>query len=465
MSQLEIGFDPDLPEELAQALRSHLAERWPDLSWTSLRLPAERRDARDGPLLVLLRPETSPPPGDPGELAVVRWDKTADARGRESLFLQVDLEIARITTGRSGASPERDVSPPPREMTRRALLQIPLPLGRPLPAVPWLESELCVRKNGCRLCGSACPEQAVSDAGTTVRIDPERCTGCGACVATCPTGALTDAYLADGQWQAALAVLAAVPGAPPLTLRCPVMEQEVPEDTVSLPVGCIGEAGWPQLLASLEELGQLPQLRCERSDCRLHAQAEAALRRLGRLQSLRLGWDAEQARARETGQAQPAGRRAHFARSLRNIAKALPEEVKEQTWPALGWTVQMAAGETRCTLCSGCVHACPAGAFAIEEGARGTALKLDAALCTGCGVCSDICPEKALEVSEATVGDLLRPQEIFRAEKALCKGCGLPYETPSFVAALRARMETAGFSGLLVDRLDYCPECRAALQG
>ncbi len=462
MPQIEIGLDPELPKALAPALRGHLEERWPDVAWTPLRLPAARRDARDGPLLVVLGPGAPSPPGDPGELAVVRWSGDADAAGREPLFLQVDLELGRITTLRSGSAPEREVSPPPREVTRRALLQIPLPLGRPLPPVPWLGSGVCLHGGGCELCAAVCEKGALTFPGATAAIDPSLCTGCGACTAACPTGALQSAYLDDRQWRAALDVLTAADAHARLAIGCRREPAAIPGDVVSLPLGCIGEVGWHHLWTSLSETGRLPELHCAQSRCPLRGPAMEALGRLEFLRERCPEGSCEASRGAPVPAPAAAPRRGQLASSLRGLAPALASASADEIWPGLGWTVRIADGEGQCTLCGGCVHTCPTGALTIEEATEATALRLDAALCAGCGACSRICPEQVIEVSEAALSDLLGPREVFRAEKALCKGCGAPYEAPSFVAALRARMEAAGFGGVLVDRLDYCPECRAA---
>ncbi len=459
MPELEIAIDPELPSDLALDLRRHLEERWPDVAVTPLRLPAPQRDARDGPLLVLLRPDATPPPADPGTLAVVPWDRAADAQGRGPLFRQVDVEIARVTAQRRGRPPERDVSPPPREMTRRALLRIPLPIGRPLPPVPWFEAGLCLQAEGCDKCAACCPQGAFSLSAGEAVIDAAACTGCGVCVATCPTGAVESAHLGDGQWRAALGVLKADPGERRLALRCPQSSPGVPDDRLTLQVGCIGEVGWYHVLTCHAETGHLPELSCERRDCHLRPQAEAALARL-ELAAASLPAGLAEMPTVKAADTPRAPRRGDIATALRRLGMAIGEEARPEIWPQLGWTPQVGGN---CTLCGGCVQTCPAGVFAIEEEALATSLRVDAALCTGCGACARTCPEQALEVVPARISELLGSLERFHAAKQLCKGCGQPYESPTFVAALRQRMVKAGFGGPLVERLDYCPECRAAL--
>ncbi len=233
----------------------------------------------------------------------------------------------------------------------------------------------------------------------------------------------------------------------------------VPEERVTLQVGCIGEVGWHHLLTCYAEAGHLPELLCERHDCQRRPQAEAALARL-EVAAAALPASLPERPAAEATDTPRAPRRGEVAAALRRLGIAIGEEAKPAIWPQLGWAPQVADS---CTFCGGCVHTCPAGVFAIEEEARATTLRVDAALCAGCGTCARTCPERALEVVPARISDLLGAMERFRTAKELCKGCGQPYESPTFIAALRQRMVNAGFGGLLVERLDYCPECRAAL--
>ena len=47
--------------------------------------------------------------------------------------------------------------------------------------------ELC---NGCMICASLCPYEAITVAGSRARIDYSRCVGCGICATVCPRGAV-----------------------------------------------------------------------------------------------------------------------------------------------------------------------------------------------------------------------------------------------------------------------------------
>lgn len=452
MPEIELVLDPELKQSCRDALWRHLTARWPEISLRPLRLPLPRRDARDGPLLAVLTPGATPPPGDPGELAVVRCDAT-QATPAESLLLQIDLEVGRIGAERSGQGPQRDVSPPPREVTRRALLQIPLPIGHPLPAVPWSEAELCLHQKSCDHCKTACPVGAIAFESGSAAIRQDICTGCGACIAECPTGALTSPYLSDSQWLVALDVWAQAGGT--LAVHCPRAPELDVDDAPALPVACIGEVGVHHLATALAKVGRLPDLLCPDGSCPLRPQAEEALRRHDLMRNLQRDPGTEDAVVAG------ASRGERLVRALRRLR--LISDVLEDA--SVGLTLRVKDGDTHCTLCSGCVNTCPTRALVIEDGPDAGILRLDAALCAGCGACAEICPEDVLEVHHTGLTDLLAPIDLVHEAKAGCKGCGAAYETPSFVAALRERMHAAGFSGVLMDRLEYCPECRARLNG
>jgi ferredoxin len=217
--------------------------------------------------------------------------------------------------------------------------------------------------------------------------------------------------------------------------------------------------GWYTLLTCFAETGQLPELVCPQGDCSLRGEADAALARLAFLRTAVTG-GSEALPPVQVPDLPRAPRQAELAAAMRRLESALAAEARQAIWPQLGWTPRI---EGPCTLCSGCVNTCPTQVFSIEERVGTTVLRADAELCTGCGACARICPEEVLDISPAIFSELTGPRDVFTAQKALCKGCGMPYEAPTFVAALRQRMAAAGFGGVLVDRLDYCPECRAAL--
>src|SRR5579875_3733917 len=94
---LDVGVDPTLPAEVATGLAAHLDRRWSHVPRRGLTLPAPDRDARDGPVLVVLTPSAVPPPADPGVLAVVRYD-VARPLEPTALWRHVDAQLARVLT-------------------------------------------------------------------------------------------------------------------------------------------------------------------------------------------------------------------------------------------------------------------------------------------------------------------------------------------------------------------------------
>jgi Fe-S-cluster-containing hydrogenase component 2 len=67
----------------------------------------------------------------------------------------------------------------------------------------------------CKECESACPEEAISDAGKWMVVDRDKCTDCGVCVDMCPTNVI---YL-DGDEKAVICNLCE--GSPKCVEWCP----------------------------------------------------------------------------------------------------------------------------------------------------------------------------------------------------------------------------------------------------
>ncbi len=63
-----------------------------------------------------------------------------------------------------------------------------LVLGRTACAAYVVDSEKC---NGCELCVSTCPTDAITIEDNKATIDADKCTDCGACQVACQTGAIS----------------------------------------------------------------------------------------------------------------------------------------------------------------------------------------------------------------------------------------------------------------------------------
>jgi Fe-S-cluster-containing hydrogenase component 2 len=77
-----------------------------------------------------------------------------------------------------------------------------------------------VRCNGCGVCLTACPQDAIVLAAEKAEIREEMCNGCGVCLGACPEGAVMDV-------EPALKPFAAAVEAAPTTLTRPVSTQPV----------------------------------------------------------------------------------------------------------------------------------------------------------------------------------------------------------------------------------------------
>jgi ferredoxin len=476
---LDVGVDPTLPADVATALAAHLERRWPDVRRTGLTLPAPDRDARDGPVLVVLAPSATPPPADPGALAVVRYD-VAHPPEPEALWRRVDAQLARVLTARFGEGPARRVGV--REgMTRAEFLRLDRTFGEPLPEVPWVEAGRCLHDHGCAACTAVCRADALRfGADGAVAVDVGVCRGCGACVAACPTGALQSACTADEQWLALAATWTEDGHARALRAQCPRAETDPvgAGDTLAVPVACVAEIGWHHLLTGAVATGRPPLVACPDAACPSYADARAALARAAALAATAAtaSGPAPSPAAVEPRLDERVPRRARTAEAARTLLAEGRLADDGASRAGLAWSVE-AAPPAVCTLCGACAQACPAQALAVEQGAleaiasTGSTMvgagvvRFDAARCVGCGACVAVCPEHALALMPAAPHVLASaPTTVHQVAPGRCPGCGRPYESPAFVAAVRARLRASGFSDAFLERLAYCESCRATVR-
>ena len=76
----------------------------------------------------------------------------------------------------------------------------------------YISSRYCIF---CKDCEEACPEDAISQNGKWMVVDPIKCTGCGACVEACPM----DAIYLNSEAKAIICDLCG--GSPQCALWCP----------------------------------------------------------------------------------------------------------------------------------------------------------------------------------------------------------------------------------------------------
>ena len=305
------------------------------------------------------------------------------------------------------------------------------------PEKPTVDTGRCVHAllvgASCRRCAAACPNDAWSFVQDDLVLDPNRCDGCGLCVSVCPQDALSQPYAPALRVEDHSAFAACQ--------RVGV----IGEDGVIPCVHGIGE----QDLYALAERG-VHVLRLARENCDECArggkqrmdhllpevndvlqsrrvppveildlpfrQWHRALQRAVQRETLRpdrrrfLGLGrADAGTDAKPGEAPDGSRRSPLSSSR------LPE-ADAALFP---WVPEILA--ERCVACDACLHLCPTGALAISEAA--SAYRMDAARCNGCGLCSDVCEDDAIALARharVTLDSL--PYGMHH-----CEGCGCEF--------------------------------------
>jgi ferredoxin len=114
-----------------------------------------------------------------------------------------------------------------------------------------------------------------------------------------------------------------------------------------------------------------------------------------------------------------------------------------------------------CTLCLGCVSACPAGALAGSPDAM--QLRFTERACVQCGLCVQTCPEKALSLLPQLnlSSQRIQPALLVAAESYFCVRCGQPFGTRKAVELMLGKLgKHPMFQGAALERLKMCGDCR-----
>ncbi|MGC8916824.1 MAG: 4Fe-4S dicluster domain-containing protein [Thermoanaerobaculum sp.] len=263
-------------------------------------------------------------------------------------------------------------------------------------------------KASCRRCQEVCPVQAVELAGGPA-LRGDRCTGCGACAAVCPTGALRSEGVLP--WQG--------PQERTLRVSCGPAAQrgdwEVP---------CLAAVPAPALAAAVDE--GVREVALVRGDCSRCVNGAAVQARGDLVRWVRAVAAAVGVAELEVTVTPRSGFATVMApavdrRTLLRFWRGPEVEERRPRWRAGAAGKGLPFGTVRvvgdCFLCPVCVHACTAGALAIEGGR----LFFFGDRCNGCGACADGCGFRAL-----TVDPRYTPETATLAEGRafVCKLCG-----------------------------------------
>jgi ferredoxin len=138
--------------------------------------------------------------------------------------------------------------------------------------------------------------------------------------------------------------------------------------------------------------------------------------------------------------------------------RALPEAIALPVASPFGDVV---VDKDRCTLCLGCVNACPS--LALQDNHQKPQLRFIEKNCVQCGLCATSCPENAITLVPRL---LLTPERrearvLNEAQPYACIRCSKPFGTVQAIEAMLGRLSGhAMFQGEARERLKMCSDCR-----
>jgi ferredoxin len=111
-------------------------------------------------------------------------------RSQATAKAKILLEAALASVGASPESRPDNIKPVlswDQTLSRRSLFTLPPMRYEP---VAFIRKGDCAFDEGCRVCATTCPRQALEPSEDFMALDKTRCTGCGACVSACPQQAI-----------------------------------------------------------------------------------------------------------------------------------------------------------------------------------------------------------------------------------------------------------------------------------
>jgi ferredoxin len=371
------------------------------------------------------------------------------------------------------------------------------------------DANLCAHSRsrivGCHRCLDLCPAGAITPAGDTVAIDAAICGGCGQCAAACPTGAASYALPpADALMRKLRTLLVThreAGGESPIVLLHDADHGDalidalarhgdgLPAEVLPLEVNEVTQVGLEAIAAAFAFGASAVRFLLRerpRHDVtglrRTVALAEPILRGLGfdGVRVSTIDTDDPEAlgailRAIEPLLPSPrpvtllptGGKRDVLRVVLRALHRAapVPVDVVELPEQAPFGAVEIDAGG--CTLCLGCVSACPTGA--LTDNPERPMLRFAEDACVQCGLCKATCPEKVitlvprLDFHAATIAPRILKEE----EPFCCIRCGAPFGVKSTIERVTAKLAGQHWmyegSSNRLELIKMCDDCRVAV--
>ena len=381
--------------------------------------------------------------------------------------------------------------------SRRSLFTLP-PVRYEI--IPSIRESFCAADDGCRICATECPHEALSAENGRMILAKGKCTGCGACVSSCPRGAFEFPGASLPQFEAQTGALLSGANLPTerrgIMFLCGTAAAQMRnggEGDANLPLGwlpveipCLGMVTPSWILQCLGQgasaVGLLP---CRADECK-YGDRDVLEGRVDYCRALmdEIGLPGDSVRLfeaeapedfipalGETLAASTNGAGATLANldfstrggggaALKLVAqhKSSPETVVAHPHSPNG-IIEVLDG---CTLCGSCVYACPAEALKLDPDGGGISLNFSAKSCVACAGCIEVCPENIMALEKTT--DLMplaqESRTLFKDTVPRCEKCGEPIAPQAMLDRISGIL--AGHPSLEI-LSKYCLDCRKTM--
>lgn len=375
---------------------------------------------------------------------------------------------------------------PGQKISRRALFTLP-PIT--YESVPTIDRSLCSAGDGCSLCVSACPYDALEKDVDKISVNRSACQSCGVCVTSCPQRAVEFPGWSVDEIEAQLDSFLRTDSSSesrPIAFVCKKTSNAIGPGWLPINVACASSVSVAAMLKALARgASSVGVFGCS-EDCPTGL-GEAIKGRIDYCREIlgRLGGPEDSERVRLLNPSaenylEPAPQHAPLpgerpadpvrlyglgvaADALMELAECFGTDDLE-TDHSYSPTSLVQINPDTCTGCETCVGACPTGAISSSSRNDDIVLSFDARLCVGCSQCVTVCPERELGAIDVTPSTRLRnisqgPQALFRGQEVKCDQCGAsvaPRQMLNRIAALLGD----DYMPQLMEKL--CVECRGA---
>ncbi len=398
---------------------------------------------------------------DPLGVGIVDLAASTGATGLQTSVLATAARTSHYT----GASPEQVKLLPSNRTTRRGLLSMGAPAYT---GAPKVVEDSCVADQGCRLCATHCPTEAMVWEGGSIRYDPNTCLACGICVTSCPTGAITnpsaDPKAIEAEVRIAIDESAAPPG---IRYRCrsSIVDGEAGWYQIEVPCTGMLTVGWllTPLVLGASDVEAVP---CQTGGCTLHNDQllEATLADFSTTLDA-FGLDSDDIPftilANSAGEEPWFGERSTL-RLIDHLTTFLQATAACTLETADVGTISM--NPATCTACQMCAQVCPTGALNTWLDSDGVHIDFDPRTCVACAQCVATCPEIEEGAISMTSGfdaaDWAVGRRNVRHEPTpLCELCGKPVAPVAMLNRIEDMLGAAGRETMaLISR--RCIDCR-----